>query len=96
MLVRHYKSKKSVDFFIYPTLDTLFGTVSAQAKQGGIICTAYKVQCRRCSEYGANKPDLPAQQALQTATREGFHSLLYKGARYAGTVSGGDGEEQTE
>ena len=28
MLVRHYKSKKSVDFFIYPTLDTLFGTVS--------------------------------------------------------------------
>ena len=24
----HHKSKKSVDFFIYPTLDTLFGTVS--------------------------------------------------------------------
>ena len=29
MLVRHYKSKKSVDFFIYSSLDTLFGTVSA-------------------------------------------------------------------
>lgn len=28
MLVRHYKSKKSVDFFIYPSPDTLFGTVS--------------------------------------------------------------------
>lgn len=63
-------------------------------KQGGIIGTAYKVQCRRCSEYGANKPDLPTQQTLQAATREGFHSLLYKGARYAGTVSGGgEGEE---
>lgn len=46
--------------------------------------------------YGTNKLDLPTQQALQAATREGFRPLLYKGARYAETVSGGDGEEQTE
>lgn len=36
--------------------------------------------------YGTNKSDLPAQQALLAITREGFHPLLYKDARYAGTV----------
>ena len=33
MLVRHYKSKKSVDFFIYSSLDTLFETVSVGWKR---------------------------------------------------------------
>lgn len=65
-------------------------------KQGGIIGAAYQIQCRWRSEYGANKPDLPTQQAVHAITREGFHPLLYKGARYAETVSGGGGEEQTE
>ena len=64
-------------------------------KQGGIIGIAYQVQCRWRSEYGADKSDLPTQQAVHAITREGFHSLLYKGTRYAGTVSGGNGEGQT-
>lgn len=68
---------------------------SSQTKQGGIIGTAYQVQCRRRSKYGANKSDLPTQQAVHAITREGFHPLLYKGARYAGTVSGGGKEAQT-
>lgn len=59
-------------------------------KPGDIIGIAYQVQCRWRSEYGANKPDLPTQQALQATAREGFHSLLYKDSRYAGTVSGSD------
>lgn len=65
-------------------------------KPGDIIGIAYQVQCRWRSEYGANKPDLPTQQALHAITRESFHSLLYNGARYAGTVSGGNEDEQTE
>lgn len=65
-------------------------------KPGDIIGIAYQVQCRWRSEYGANKSDLSTQQALHAITREGFHSLLYKSARYAGTVSGGNEDEQTE
>lgn len=49
-------------------------------KQGGIIGSAYQVQCRWRSEYGADKSDLPTQQAMQATPREGFHPLLYKGA----------------
>lgn len=67
---------------------------STQTKQGGAIGIAYQVQYRWRSEYGADKSDPSTQQALHAITREGFHSLLYKGARYAGAVSGGGEEER--
>lgn len=66
-----------------------------RGKPGDIIGIAYQVQCRWRSEYGANKSDLSTQQALHAITREGFHPLLYKGARYARSVYSYEANKRT-
>lgn len=58
-------------------------------EQTGDVRTVYEIQRGWCTEYRAEKSDLPTQQTLQEPTPKSLHSLFSKGSRYAGAVQGG-------
>ena len=75
MLVRHYKSKKSVDFFIYPSPDTLFGTVSRAELTITASLPAYVLGAVKhgCLEWLRNEKNrLNIRQQIHTTA---YHSI---------------------